>query len=177
MLQYVTTQGSPFKGNLSPAVVIHEGNCLNVFACGICYNVTMLQCHNVTMLLIAYVTFPPTSARAIVSGIYQVCYNMLHCVIHICYNAQSEPSLWSCLRKWKEPPSPESWDKKFFCVKSQTIWWMSAKAMQMVSASMSGGKNKSNTDCSSTQCCSKPRLMAKCAESAKRCIAEAEAAI
>ena len=49
MLQYVTTQGSPFKGNLSPAVVIREGNCLNVFACGICHNVTMLQCHNVTM--------------------------------------------------------------------------------------------------------------------------------
>ena len=49
MLQYVTTQGSPFKGNLSPAVVIREGNCLNVFACGICHNVTMLQCHNVTI--------------------------------------------------------------------------------------------------------------------------------
>ena len=105
MLQYVTTQGSPFKGNLSPAVVIREGNCLNVFACGICHNVTMLQCHNVTisqcynvtmlqcynvtMLPIAYVTMNmlhshqhPRGQSFLAYIMYvTICYNMLQCSI------------------------------------------------------------------------------------------------
>ena len=86
MLQYVTTQGSLFKGNLSPAVVIREGNCLNAFACGIYYNVTMSQCYNVAyccnMQHMLHSHQHPRGQSFLAYIMYvTICYNMLQCSI------------------------------------------------------------------------------------------------